>query len=252
MSDTLPIGSIVVGKRHRRTFGNLESLAASIDELGVLHPPVVRPVGDKYELVAGERRLRAMRLLGWDEVPVTVVTLDDDEALIAEGAENFARDDMCPSDRVDYADALEPVERERARRRMVAGAPSEDFSEGGEARQRIAAAVGWSFPTLGKARDLVYAAREYPDDSEIAALVEKMDDTGNVSGLHKKLQDLLRQREAEEFQNVSVVDLSILKWMLAWGLIEFSRASNTKGQDYLEFFLDDLHSAEGRTGVMLR
>ena len=63
MSDTLPIGSIVVGKRHRRTFGNLESLAASIDELGVLHPPVVRPVGDKYELVAGERSLRDMRLL---------------------------------------------------------------------------------------------------------------------------------------------------------------------------------------------
>lgn len=80
--------------------------------------------------------------------------------------------------------------------------------------------------------------------------------SGQPGELYKVIADFLVfaffDEEAEEFQNVSVVDLSILKWMLAWGLIEFSRASNTKGQDYLEFFLDDLHSAEGRTGVMLR
>lgn len=193
------IASIVIGDRHRKQFGNLGALAESIAELGVLHPPVIRAVGDEYHLIAGERRLRAMELLGWTETPATIVTLGDEEALIAEGAENFARDDMCPSDRVAYADDLEPVERERARRRMVAGVPSENLSEGesAEARQRVAAAVGWSFPTLGLARELVYAARDCPEDEAMQELVAEMDDSGNVSGVHKQLVKILHEREAE-------------------------------------------------------
>src|SRR6516162_8097907 len=60
----IPIDSIRVGPRHRRDMGDIAGLAASIAELGLLHPVVIRPDGF---LIAGERRLRAARKLGWTE-----------------------------------------------------------------------------------------------------------------------------------------------------------------------------------------
>lgn len=56
-----------VGKRHRQHVGDVRSLAASIGKLGLLHPIVVDGEG---RLVAGARRLAAVRLLGWRDVPV--------------------------------------------------------------------------------------------------------------------------------------------------------------------------------------
>jgi ParB/Sulfiredoxin domain len=67
---TLPLAAIRVGARHRREFGNLDSLARSIDDIGLLHPIVVTPDGF---LIAGERRLRAAAQLGWSEIPITEI-----------------------------------------------------------------------------------------------------------------------------------------------------------------------------------
>ena len=64
MTDSRTIDSIIVGKRHRREIGDIASLARSIGEIGLLHPVVITPKG---ELIAGERRLRAMQQLGWTE-----------------------------------------------------------------------------------------------------------------------------------------------------------------------------------------
>src|SRR5262245_8424756 len=58
---------IIVGERHRRDMGDIDGLAASLGELGLLHPIVIRPDGT---LIAGERRLRAAELLGWAQIPV--------------------------------------------------------------------------------------------------------------------------------------------------------------------------------------
>src|ERR1035437_3651123 len=66
------IDQIQVGFRYRKDLGGLWSLADSISEVGLLHPVVVTPEG---RLIAGQRRLGACRLLGWPEVPVTVVDL---------------------------------------------------------------------------------------------------------------------------------------------------------------------------------
>ena len=74
----LPIDSVVVGTRHRQDLGDLEALARSIADLGLLHPIVVNQRG---ELLAGQRRLEACRLLGWTEVPVNIVeTVDEIDA----------------------------------------------------------------------------------------------------------------------------------------------------------------------------
>src|SRR5262245_38185093 len=111
-----PISGIVVGPRHRRDMGDLGLLAANMAELGLLHPIVVRPDGT---LIAGERRLRAAKLLGWAEIPATVVDLDH----IARGefAENAIRKDFTLSEAVAIKRALEPVERAAAKERQREG-----------------------------------------------------------------------------------------------------------------------------------
>jgi ParB/RepB/Spo0J family partition protein len=77
--------------------GELAELAESILELGLLQPITVRPAGDRYVLVAGERRLRAVRLLGLDVIDA-IVRVDDDDAgaALRTLAENMVRVDPGP------------------------------------------------------------------------------------------------------------------------------------------------------------
>lgn len=83
------LDAIVVGERYRRDPGDLAALAASIDALGLLHPIVIRPDGT---LIAGARRLAAVALLGWTNVAVRVIDLD--EIARGEFAENVCRKDF--------------------------------------------------------------------------------------------------------------------------------------------------------------
>jgi ParB family transcriptional regulator, chromosome partitioning protein len=73
MTPTRPISSIKVGKRHRYELGDIEWLAESIEDIGLLHPITVSEDG---VLLAGRRRLAACKQLGWKEIPVTVVRCD--------------------------------------------------------------------------------------------------------------------------------------------------------------------------------
>jgi len=65
MSSERAIAEIHVGERHRRDMGDIDHLAASIEDVGILHPIVVTPGG---ELIAGQRRLQACKLLGWSAI----------------------------------------------------------------------------------------------------------------------------------------------------------------------------------------
>jgi ParB family chromosome partitioning protein len=82
----------------RKTFDDdeLASLADSIRTHGVLQPLVVRPAGAGYQLIAGERRLRAARAAGLPRVPVTVVDFNDQQVLEAALVENIQRADLNP------------------------------------------------------------------------------------------------------------------------------------------------------------
>jgi ParB family chromosome partitioning protein len=82
----------------RKTFDDdeLSSLSASIRTHGVLQPLVVRQVGERYQLIAGERRLRAARQAGLSAVPVTVVDFNDQQVLEAALVENIQRSDLNP------------------------------------------------------------------------------------------------------------------------------------------------------------
>lgn len=72
----------------------LVSLTASISELGVLQPILVRPVGERFELIAGERRWRAAKRAGLQAIPAVVRTVDDTVSLEQAVVENLHRQDL--------------------------------------------------------------------------------------------------------------------------------------------------------------
>lgn len=72
----------------------LAELVASIKEKGVLQPILVRENTDGFEVIAGERRLKAARILGLEEVPVIVKKVDDQEALVLALVENIQREEL--------------------------------------------------------------------------------------------------------------------------------------------------------------
>ncbi len=76
----------------------LLELAASIREHGVLQPILVRPAGDSYEIIAGERRWRASKIAGKETIPAIVERFDDATALEIALIENLQREDLSPLD----------------------------------------------------------------------------------------------------------------------------------------------------------
>jgi len=75
---------------------NIEELAQSIKEKGVIQPLLVRRKGDNYELIAGERRLRAAKSMGLKEIPVIVRDVSDQDSLELALIENIQREELNP------------------------------------------------------------------------------------------------------------------------------------------------------------
>lgn len=87
----------------------LQELAASVESNGIIQPLIVRRKGDRFELVAGERRLRAAKQAGLDEVPVVVQDYADERMLELALVENIQREDLNP---IETAQAMERLARE--------------------------------------------------------------------------------------------------------------------------------------------
>ena len=103
----LPSDLIDPGDNDRRRFdvAALQELADSIASHGLAQPVTVRPVSGRYEIVAGERRFRAMRdVLGWDQVPCLVRDMGNGEASAVMLAENTSRVNLNP---MEEAEAFE-------------------------------------------------------------------------------------------------------------------------------------------------
>jgi ParB family chromosome partitioning protein len=97
----LAVNNIVPNPLQPRTHINeaeLLELTASIEASGLLQPVVVRPRNGKYELIAGERRWRAVQRLGWPKIPAVVKEADDQTLLTLALIENLQRDDLSPID----------------------------------------------------------------------------------------------------------------------------------------------------------
>jgi N6-adenosine-specific RNA methylase IME4/ParB-like chromosome segregation protein Spo0J len=217
---SLPVDSIRVSRRRRRAFGDLGALARSIADIGLLHPLAVTP---DFRLVAGERRLRAVRdILGWESVPVHVVHgLDDALRLLqAERDENTQRLPFTPTEAVALGRQLERLELAAARQRqreggrrggMAAGRSRPKDSNGtadkvrktfpkpiakGRVRDRVGEALGMSGLTYQRAKAVVEAAEA--DPQKYGRLRDTMDRTGRVDGVYRRLRVL---RDAETLES---------------------------------------------------
>jgi len=115
----------------------LEELKSSIQQAGLLQPVVVRPLpnGGGFELIAGERRLRACQALGWERIPAVKREVDDRTVLTLALIENLQRDD------------LSPVDEARGYERLI-----QEFSL---TQQDVAAAVGRDRSTVANALRLL-------------------------------------------------------------------------------------------------
>lgn len=135
----------------RADFGEeaLSDLAKSIASVGVIQPIIVRKTGERYEIIAGERRFRASRLAGLDKIPAIVRDWDDERRLAATLIENLQRDD------------LNPMEEAEGIRRLMdeAGLTQEAVSERlGKSRPAIANTL--RLLTLKKSvRDMIRAGK---------------------------------------------------------------------------------------------
>ena len=75
---------------------NIDELAQSIKEKGIIQPLLVRRKGDDYELIAGERRLRAVKSLGLNDIPIIVRDVSDQDSLELALIENIQREGLNP------------------------------------------------------------------------------------------------------------------------------------------------------------
>lgn len=80
----------------RRSFGDMADLVASIKEKGVLEPVLVRPTGDRFQIIAGERRYRASVEAGLSQIPCVEIEVDDRGVLEISLIENLQRRDLNP------------------------------------------------------------------------------------------------------------------------------------------------------------
>jgi len=108
----LTVGMIQRGKyqpRREMDPESLEELANSIRQQGIIQPLIVRPIGDKYEIIAGERRWRAAKLAGLSHVPVIIRDIPDEAAIAIALIENIQRENLNP---IEEAIALERLIKE--------------------------------------------------------------------------------------------------------------------------------------------
>ncbi len=159
----------------RRAFdeAKLEELAASIRDRGVIQPLIVRRNGDGYELIAGERRLRAAMKAGLKEVPVVVREASDNDSLQLALIENLQRED------------LNAIEEAQAYRRL-----QEEFHL---AHEEIAQKVGKSRPAVANSMRLLQLPEEVQRD-----LIEGKLSAGHARALLSLERDTLISAAARE------------------------------------------------------
>lgn len=134
----IPLGAIIPNPyQPREDFAEeaIEDLANSIRQKGLLQPLLVRPAGDRYQLIAGERRFRASQRAGLARVPVTIRQADDREMLEIALIENVQREN------------LNPIEEARAYQRL-----GDEF---GLTHDEIARRVGKSRPAIANSLRLL-------------------------------------------------------------------------------------------------
>ncbi|MBO2519011.1 ParB/RepB/Spo0J family partition protein [Limnochorda sp.] len=243
----LPVDRIQVNPyqpRQQMDPEGLEELAESIRTQGVIQPLVVRPVGDGYQLVVGERRWRAAQMAGLEKVPVVVRSLSDREAAALALVENLQRE------------GLNPIEEAMGYRRLML--------EFGWTQEEVASQVGRSRSGVANALRLLQLAPEVQDlimsgqlsagHGKVLAAVEKVPEQlrlaqqavkegWSVRHLEQVVAALKRPRTRQRQRQPLTPEAAELQSHLAerLGTRVTVRSSGKRGKIEIEFFgLEDL------------
>lgn len=192
----LPVDQIVPNRLQPRTVFDEEKirgLAESIREQGVIQPLIVSPMADgRYELIAGERRLRASRMAGLEEVPVVIKKVDDEGLLAISIIENIQRED------------LNPIEEARAYQELIGqfGCTQEDVAKKlGKSRTAVANSI--RLLNLPRVVQDDVASGRYSAGHARAILA--------VEGIHEQLR--LREKILEETPTVREVEKMVQSYL---------------------------------------
>ncbi|WGH82670.1 ParB N-terminal domain-containing protein [Auritidibacter ignavus] len=209
------VASIMIGHRHRTDLGDIDALAASIAQLGLLQPPTITTDGT---LVCGARRLAAVKQLGWRTVDVWVRSSISDRLghLLAEQDENTQQKDLTPVEAAALYGELKTLMAEDASQRESATQFSSEHqprwngsakfadplgTPRGEARAQAAGMIpgGASHTTLDKITYLQQLATD-PETppalrEQITAELEAINDGAPVHPAYERIR-ALQQREA--------------------------------------------------------
>jgi len=192
----IEISKITTGDRIRKDFGDIQELADDIKENGLINPPVVTP---ELELIAGERRLKALQLLDYKQIEVRVMSVKDAEhQLNLEISENETRKDFSKKERIDYARRLERIEKVKANERQSElngkSLLTENFpqAETGNTRDIVAQKLG-----IGSGKQ--YEKEKYIVDNANEEILNAWD-KGNIS-TNKAYITLMEEKKALEKEN---------------------------------------------------
>ena len=234
---TLKLSQLQPGKYQPRTRmdeGSLYELAESIKSQGVMQPVLVRPVAGEggaacYEIIAGERRFRAARLAGLDEVPVLVRDVPDESAAVMALIENMQRED------------LNPLEEAQGLQRLV--------NEFGLTHEQAAQSVGRSRSAASNLLRLLQLAEPVQGllmagdlDMGHARALLALDKAAQITTAHEVVAKKLSVRDTEKLVNRHV----------AGRQQPLLRVKNEKNRDLLrlEEELSDLLAAEVEIRVL--
>jgi ParB family chromosome partitioning protein len=195
----IPVGEIRSNPfQPRTTFSaeSLEELEASIREHGILQPVVVRKAGAGYELVAGERRLRAAEALGLDQIPAVVREASDEDMQTLALVENLQRED------------LNAMEKARALKAMM-----RNF---GITQDEVATRVGKARTTVANLLRLL----------DLPPEVQEMVEAGLLSGAHARA--ILQAQGAKRRRDLA--QLAVRRGLSVRELERLARAGPTIGK----------------------
>ncbi|MDD6807290.1 MAG: ParB/RepB/Spo0J family partition protein [Oscillospiraceae bacterium] len=208
----------------RKTFDEkaLAELASSIERNGILQPLLVRPMTDgTYQLIAGERRWRASRMVGLTEVPVVIKEMSDEQAMEFALIENLQREDLNPIEEAEGLQLL--IERYNL------------------TQEEAASRVGKSRPAIANALRLLNLPREVRDlarEGKIAA--------GHARALlsFESQADMIKVANDVINKDLSVRDVEKLSKMVAE---EKGKEVKTKRKPSRDTFYDEVELALSNT-----
>jgi len=175
--------------REKFNDASIKELSDSIKKYGVIQPLVLRKIGDKYEIIAGERRYKASTLAGLEKVPAIIKNLDDATSAEVALIENLQRED------------LTPIEKARSYKKLLAMS--------GEKQEELAKKLGISQPSLANTIRLLNLSEEVQEALLNRDISERHARSLLKISNERKQKDLLK-RIIEERLTVRKLD-SIIK-----------------------------------------